>query len=86
MTVLMAILPGDICMSGFPELSALLMFAWNTNGYSRLLLARLEGGPEMTAVSMQSAQRGMPTALSCHTGSPEKPEQQPGQAPSALYR
>jgi hypothetical protein len=68
----MDILPGDICTSGFPELSAQRMFAWKTNGYSRLLLARLEGGPEMTAVSMQSAQRGMPAALSFRTGSPTK--------------
>ena len=48
MTVLMDILPGDICMLDCQELSAHPMFAWKTNGYSRLLLARFEGGPEMS--------------------------------------
>ena len=76
MTVLMAILPGDICMLDCQELSAPLMFAWNTNGYSRLLLARLAGvwraaapgGGNMIVVIMQSAQQGIPAALSLRTG------------------
>ena len=58
-------------MWGYHAPSQHRTFAWKTNGYSRLLLERLHGGPlEMTAVSMHGAQRGMPTALSFRTGTP----------------
>ena len=75
MTVLMPTSRGSICTSGFPEQNALLMFALRTNGYSRLLLARLAGvwraaasGGDMIVVIMQSAQQGIPAALSLRTG------------------